>query len=142
AIARSDRVGSSATIKGDARVAGASATSAFWTQLTDDQGVADQAAPDTTGVPAPGSDSLSGLQWDMDQIHAPEARAIDGGSPSVLVGDIDTGLDYTHPDLAPNVSDANSVNCVSGVPVPGMVAANDDNGHGTHTAGTIAAAKN
>jgi lantibiotic leader peptide-processing serine protease len=88
------------------------------------------------------SDSLSGLQWDMVQIHTPEAHAITGGSSSVLVGDIDTGLDYTHPDLAPNVSDANSVNCVSGSPVQGKVAANDDNGHGTHTAGTIAAAAN
>jgi subtilisin family serine protease len=78
----------------------------------------------------------------MDQIHAPEARAINGGSPTVVVGDIDTGLDYTHPDLAANVDDASSVNCVSGIPVPGKVAAMDDNGHGTHTAGTIAAAKN
>ena len=60
----------------------------------------------------------------------------------MLVGDIDTGLDYTHPDLAANVDDAASVNCVSGAPVPGMVAAMDDNGHGTHTAGTIAAAAN
>ncbi len=34
------------------------------------------------------------------------------------------------------------MNCVTGVPVPGKVAANDDNGHGTHTAGTIAAASN
>ena len=76
----------------------------------------------------------------MAQIHTPAAHAITGGSPSVLVGDIDTGLDYTHPDLAANVSDANSVNCMSGVPVPGAAAANDDNGHGTHTAGTIAAA--
>jgi subtilisin family serine protease len=78
----------------------------------------------------------------MQQIHTPEAHAITGGSPSVLVGDIDTGLDYTHPDLAPNVDSANSANCVSGAPVPGAVAANDDNGHGTHTAGTIAAASN
>jgi subtilisin family serine protease len=78
----------------------------------------------------------------MDQISAPAARAISGGSSSVVVGDIDTGLDYTHPDLAPNVDDADSANCVSGVAVPGMVAANDDNGHGTHTAGTIAAALN
>src|SRR6185436_6171609 len=59
-----------------------------------------------------------------------------------LVGDIDTGLDYTHPDLAANVDDASSANCVSGAPVQGKVAANDDHGHGTHTAGTIAAALN
>ena len=78
----------------------------------------------------------------MVQIHTPEAHAITGGSPAVLVGDIDTGLDYTHPDLAPNVDDAASVNCVGGAPVPGKVAAMDDNGHGTHTAGTIAAASN
>ncbi|TMK90298.1 MAG: peptidase S8, partial [Actinobacteria bacterium] len=78
----------------------------------------------------------------MGQIHTPEAHAITGGSPSVVVGDIDTGLDYTHPDLAVNVDAADSVNCVSGVPVPGSVAAMDDNGHGTHTAGTIAAAAN
>jgi len=100
------------------------------------------ARPSRPTTPAPGSDPLSGLQWDMDQIHAPEARAINGGSSSVLVGDIDTGLDYTHPDLAANVDDAASANCVSGVPVQGMVAADDDNGHGTHTAGTIAAALN
>ena len=60
------------------------------------------------------SDSLSGLQWDMAQIHAPEAHAITGGSSTVLVGDVDTGLDYTHPDLAANVDNAASVNCVSG----------------------------
>ena len=142
AIAHSDKIGFGATIKGDARVAGAAATNAFGTQLTDDQGVSDEAPTATTGIPAPGSDNLSGLQWDMDQIQAPEARAINGGSPTVVVGDIDTGLDYTHPDLAANVDDASSVNCVSGIPVSGKVAAMDDNGHGTHTAGTIAAAKN
>jgi subtilisin family serine protease len=59
----------------------------------------------------------------------------------VLVGDIDTGIDFNHPDLAPNVDIPNSANCLSGAPVPG-VAAQDDNGHGTHTAGTIAAASN
>jgi lantibiotic leader peptide-processing serine protease len=94
------------------------------------------------GKPASDSDHLSALQWDMKQIKTPAAHAITGGSRSVLVGDIDTGLDYTHPDLAPNVDDANSVNCLSGSPVPGKVAAMDVNGHGTHTAGTIAAAAN
>jgi subtilisin family serine protease len=78
----------------------------------------------------------------MDQIHAPAARAINGGSPSVLVGDIDTGLDFTHPDLAPNVDFANSVSCIGGVANTNPAAWMDDNGHGTHTAGTIAAARN
>ena len=45
-----------------------------------------------------------GLQWDMRQIHTPQAHAVTGGSPAVVVGDIDTGLDYRHPDLAQNVS--------------------------------------
>src|SRR4051794_30064173 len=78
----------------------------------------------------------------MRQIHTPQAHAITGGSPAVIVGDIDTGLDSRHPDLRQNVSNADSANCLSGAPVPGAVAANDDNGHGTHTAGTIAAAAN
>src|ERR1041385_4190934 len=78
----------------------------------------------------------------MLQISAPLARAINGGSSSVLVGDIDSGLDYTHPDLAPNVDFSNSVSCIGGVPDQSPAAWNDDNGHGTHTAGTIAAAKN
>jgi subtilisin family serine protease len=77
----------------------------------------------------------------MRQIHTPEAHAITGGSPSVLVGDIDTGIDFNHPDLKQNIDVADSVNCVSGAPVPGL-AAQDDDGHGTHTAGTIAAASN
>ncbi|MDQ6711903.1 MAG: S8 family serine peptidase [Candidatus Dormibacteraeota bacterium] len=92
--------------------------------------------------PASDSDNLSGLQWDMRQIKTPQAHQITGGSRSVLVGDIDTGLDYTHPDLAPNVDSAKSVNCLTGSPVAGAAAAMDDNGHGTHTAGTIAAAAN
>ncbi len=78
----------------------------------------------------------------MRQIHTPEAHAITGGSPSVVVGDIDTRLDFNHPDLRQNVSSADSADCTSGAPVPGAAAAQDDDGHGTHTAGTIAAADN
>ena len=141
-IARSDNDAFRGNLMKNSAVQGVAATEKFATQLRDD-GVNDSAdAPVTPNTPAPGSDNLSGLQWDMVQIHSPEARAINGGSSAILVGDIDTGLDYTHPDLAPNVDDAASANCVSGVAVQGMVAANDDNGHGTHTAGTIAAAKN
>lgn len=141
-IARSDAAGFSGAIGQSSGVAGVSATAPFATRLFDEQGSADTTSAPVPATPAPGNDPLSGLQWDMIQIHAPEARAVSGGSPTVVVGDIDTGLDYTHPDLAPNVDDAASANCVSGAPVQGMVAAMDDNGHGTHTAGTIAAAKN
>jgi lantibiotic leader peptide-processing serine protease len=132
----------------DSRVDDASGTSGFATQVAHGAGSqldstsASGAWPGSSNAPVNGQDNLAPLQWDMTQIHTPEAHAITGGSPSILVGDIDTGLDYTHPDLAPNVDSADSVNCVSGVPIQGAAAANDDNGHGTHTAGTIAAAAN
>src|SRR5262245_32368309 len=139
AVASSSSATFAADVARDNRVEGAAATAGFATRL--DQDTAD-AGPLPDSAPATDSDSLSSLQWDMVQMHTPEAHAITGGSPSIVVGDIDTGLDYTHPDLAANVDSARSVNCESGVPVPGAVAANDDNGHGTHTAGTIAAASN
>jgi len=87
-------------------------------------------------------DTLAPLQWDMRQIHAPEAHAITGGSPLVVVGDIDTGLDKDHPDLVQNIDFSHSVSCESGAPVNAPAAWDDKNGHGTHTAGTIAAADN
>lgn len=52
----------------------------------------------------------------------------------VGVAVIDTGIDLTHPDLGAPV---NGRNCIS----PGKTA-NDDNGHGSHVAGTIAARDN
>jgi subtilisin family serine protease len=139
AIARSDDAGFATKIAADKRVDGAAATGGLATRLTDEvvevtDGSADGPVSDT--------DPLSPRQWDMVQIHTPEAHAITGGSPSVVVGDIDTGLDYTHPDLAANVDFADSVSCVGGVPNQSPAAWNDDNGHGTHTAGTIAAASN
>lgn len=141
AVARSNNASFRSNLMRDSRVEGASATTAFATQLSNDLAASDgaDALPST---PATDSDNLSGLQWDMVQIHTPEAHAITGGSPSVVVGDIDTGLDYTHPDLALNVDFANSVSCIGGVPDQSPAAWNDDNGHGTHTAGTIAAASN
>jgi subtilisin family serine protease len=128
------------TLAKDSKVEGVSATGRFAVQLANE--IVDANAPLPDSTPAPGDDPLSSNQWDMVQIHAPEARNINGGSPSVIVGDIDTGLDYTHPDLAANVDFANSVSCVGGIPNQDPAAWNDDNGHGTHTAGTIAAARN
>ena len=145
ALARSDNPSFLDNMTKDSSVEGTSPTGNYAVQLADAQSGSDTTSPqpaDLPNAPASDTDTLSPLQWDMRQIHTPEAHAITGGSPAVLVGDIDTGLDYRHPDLRQNIDDANSVNCVGGVPVPGAVAANDDNGHGTHTAGTIAAAAN
>ena len=147
AVARSDSSSFASKLSSDTRVEGVSSTKSFATKLDDPAGSSDGGASgpppgDLPNSPASDTDSLSGLQWDMRQIHTPQAHAITGGSPAVVVGDIDTGMDYRHPDLRQNVDGADSVNCVSGAPVPGSAAADDDNGHGTHTAGTIAAAAN
>ena len=149
-VARSDSTSFSDAVSRDARVDGVSSTAGFGTRVdggSTDAADGQEAEPgpqpgSLPNTPASDTDSLSPLQWDMRQIHTPQAHAITGGSPAVIVGDIDTGLDYRHPDLAQNVSSADSANCLSGAPVPGSVAADDDNGHGTHTAGTIAAASN
>jgi lantibiotic leader peptide-processing serine protease len=129
AIARSDSASFRAGLLADNRVAHVSGTAGYAMPLGD--------APD---VPV-ADDPLEPLQWDMQQIHAPEAHAITGGSPSIVVGDLDTGLDFTHPDLAPNYDAADSTDCSSGAPSP-LLPGNDVFGHGTHTAGTIAAAAN
>jgi subtilisin family serine protease len=121
-------------------VEGVGATDTAAVRLDDELAAADGNQAVAPAVTA--GDNLSGLQWDMDQIRAPEAHGVTPGSASVLVGDIDTGLDFTHPDLAPNVDFANSASCVGGVADTDPAAWNDDNGHGTHTAGTIAAAAN
>ncbi|HEY8845185.1 MAG TPA: S8 family serine peptidase, partial [Candidatus Limnocylindrales bacterium] len=139
AVATSTSATFRAAVKADSRVAEAAATGRSAVRLNDDQ--ATDSTTTTANTPATTSDPLTPLQWDMIQIHTPEAHVITGGNASVLVGDIDTGIDFNHPDLAPNVDIPNSANCLSGSPVAGL-AAQDDNGHGTHTAGTIAAASN
>jgi subtilisin family serine protease len=140
AVATSSSATFRAAVKADSRVAEAAATGRTAVRLNDDQ--ATDGTTTSADTPATTSDTLTPLQWDMIQIHTPEAHVITGGNSSVLVGDIDTGLDYTHPDLAANVDFANSASCIGGVANTAPSAWNDDNGHGTHTAGTIAAASN
>jgi len=140
AIAQSDNELFRSNLILDSRVEGASSTANFGVQITSEFEILDEA--ELSNAPVSDTDPLFSQQWDMFQIHLPGAHAITGGSPSVVVGDIDTGLDYTHPDLAANVDFANSVSCVGGVPNQNPIAWKDDNGHGTHTAGTIAAAAN
>ncbi len=100
---------------------------------------------------APAADPLDTYLWGMDMVNAPAAHAITLGNKKVTVGVMDTGVDGTHPDLAPNFDAKESRNFTTDIPAidgPCEVAscvdpANvDDGGHGTHVAGTIGAALN
>lgn len=92
-----------------------------------------------------GQDPLEPLQWDLPAIKADKAHEKTLGSKKVTVAVIDTGVDDTHPDLAPNFDVNASANCATGKPdtTPGSWRpAVGESDHGTHVAGTIAAAKN
>ena len=132
-IAHSTSLSFTTQVKGDSHVAGVSATKGFGTQLK-------KGEPDTGGAGESGDfPSLKDRQWDMAQINAFAAQKVTRGSRSVLVGDIDTGLDFTHPNLSENVDFKDSVSCIGGAANTSPAKWMDDNGHGTHTAGTIAA---
>ncbi|WP_246943897.1 S8 family serine peptidase [Bacillus pinisoli] len=76
----------------------------------------------------------SGYQWDIEKVtNNGASHAIESGSKDVVVGVIDTGFDFNHPDLKNNI--------VSGSKtfVPGTTDAWDAHSHGTHVAGTIGA---
>lgn len=96
------------------------------------------------------NDPCAGNQWGHVNIKAPEAWTVTRGS-GVTVAVVDTGADFNHPDLAANlirVAGSNMIENKSYV-CPFMKAnkrwsssgaiAQDDQGHGTHVAGTIAA---
>lgn len=91
------------------------------------------------------NDPLYGSQWDMAKIAAPAAWDLHTDSNGTVVAVVDTGIDYSHPDLAANLySDASDpkihgYTCLDGSCVPGGL---DDHGHGTHVAGTIGAVTN
>ncbi|MER7622154.1 S8 family serine peptidase [Streptomyces sp. NPDC126503] len=81
-------------------------------------------------------------RWDMTQIKADQAWAVTTGSAAVKVGVLDTGVDDRHQDIAPNFNAADSVSCAYGKADTRAGAWRDVDTHGTHVAGTIAAAKN
>ncbi|RSS49067.1 peptidase S8 [Streptomyces sp. WAC07061] len=82
------------------------------------------------------------VRADMSQIKADQAWAVNAGSAAVKVGILDTGVDDQHQDLAPNFNAADSVSCAYGKPDTRAGAWRDVGDHGTHVAGTVAAAKN
>jgi subtilisin family serine protease len=128
-----------ATIEAQRRVEGAAATAAYASSTGNEEA---EWGGELPNEPATDGDTFSARQWGLDLIHAKEAHAVTGGSPSVLVGHIDTGVDAAHPDLAANLDAAQSTSCVGGAPNSDPAAWADDSGHGTHTAGIIAAADN
>lgn len=106
------------------------------------------------------NDPFSGQLWALGSgpagIGAPLAWDVTTGTRNVAVGVIDTGTDLTHPDLAANLWSAprpfqfmrngSLVTCPAGSRGYDFVANDcvpeDENGHGTHVAGTIGAAGN
>ncbi|MFI8432157.1 S8 family peptidase [Streptomyces sp. NPDC079020] len=130
--------------------AGATRTNPIVPQATKDVGAVAQPltaaqAAAAAGQATAGQDPLEPLQWDLPAIKADKAHEKSLGSKRVTVAVIDTGVDDTHPDLAPNFDRAASANCVSGAPdttAGSWRPAAGESDHGTHVAGTIAAAKN
>ncbi|KOV86802.1 peptidase S8 [Nocardia sp. NRRL S-836] len=82
------------------------------------------------------------VRTDMSQIGADRAWAVNQGSPNVTVGVLDTGVDDLHADLKANFDTANSASCAYGKLDTRAGSWRDTDTHGTHVAGTIAAAKN
>jgi subtilisin family serine protease len=101
-------------------------------------------------------DPQFGSLWGLPKIHAQSAWDQVTGARTTVVAVVDTGIDYTHPDLVKNVWKAPAsfhvtiggvtVTCAAGT--HGFNAyrltcdPKDDNGHGTHVAGTIGAVGN
>jgi subtilisin family serine protease len=90
-------------------------------------------------VAGAGADLHKQYGWDIRQVTDNGAawnlpggtgKSVDG--KDIIVGVIDTGIDYNHPDLKKNYAYGKSF-------VPGYTDAMDQAGHGTHVAGSIAA---
>jgi subtilisin len=77
--------------------------------------------------------------WGLDAVHIPEVHQEEAGvkGSGVMVAILDTGIDMNHPDLSKNIK--GGYNALTGQDSRNY---QDDNGHGTHMAGIIAARMN
>ncbi|GKZ13273.1 S8 family peptidase [Haladaptatus sp. T7] len=94
-----------------------------------------ESAPGVTYVEENGTMHALGetLPWGVDRVDGEVATANGATGTGVDVAVVDTGIDANHPDLQANVGSGKSFVGSSW---------SDDNGHGTHVAGTIAAVDN
>lgn len=102
-----------------------------------------------SALPSSSSDPLYNQQWHLAAANIPQAWAhlqsqglSPGGNRNIIVAVIDTGVDLTHQDLAPNLwtnvqDGSHGFNAITKTTNP-----QDDHGHGTHVAGIIAAQAN
>jgi subtilisin family serine protease len=80
----------------------------------------------------------AGIATGVDRIDAEPALSANTGA-GVLVAVLDTGIDLLHPDLTGALLRDSRGNVVGCAAISGLASVQDDNGHGTHVAGTIAA---
>jgi serine protease len=86
------------------------------------------------GLPLQPNDPMWKQQWNMRVVGAPEGWQV-GAGRGVRVAVIDTGVTRVEDLLTTNIEEGRSF-------MPGIDSAEDDVGHGTHVAGTIAQATN
>ncbi|MGB9661101.1 MAG: S8 family peptidase [Moorellaceae bacterium] len=96
--------------------------------------VEEDATVETCALPCPAPRNQQTLPWGVERIGAPAAWPRTTGA-GVKVAVLDTGVDAGHPDLKANLVERVNLK------FPGWTAG-DNNGHGTHVAGIIAAADN
>ena len=101
----------------------------------------------STGTSTTGTDPLENQQWSMQQIRTRQAHARQAGRGTVQVGIVDSGIDGNHQDFVLN--GVSNVDCQRGADFtfegPGVgnpLACVDNNFHGTHVAGIVAARRN
>jgi len=96
----------------------------------------DATIPAPVPTPASTNPAAGPSEWNIEQIGAPDVWALDPNYTGVgsVVGSFDTGVDGTHPDLAPRYRGNDAISWFD--PYGEHASPFDANGHGTHTTGT------